>query len=128
MNEYIFDPLELTVQAYLRSVQSVTVGVTRPEEIPPRFIQIEGAGGADGSISQSGLLAIICWGESRADAMRLAETTRTLLKQCQWLGGLPVYRKRAGIPSSRPDPSTGRQRYQFTFELLVRGRNFIPSP
>lgn len=127
MNEYIFDPLELTVQTYLRSVQSVAVGVTRPEEIPTQFIQVEGVGGSDGTISQSGLLAVICWGESRADAMRLAETTRAYLKQCHSLGGLPVYRMRASVPVSRPDPSTGRQRYQFTLDLRVRGRNFLPS-
>ena len=127
MSEYMFDPVELTVQWYLREVQDVQVTITRPEKLPERFVQVQAVGGNAALVSQRAMVTFICWGKSRADAMRFAETIRAHVRGCRELAGLPVYRVREiGGPTSRPDPETGRQRYQFTLELSVRGKQFAP--
>lgn len=127
MNEYVYDPIVLTVKQYLESVQDVPVHNVAPDQKPERFIQITPVGGTDGVVSQSPMVTFICWGRSDLDAAELAEDVKAHMKQCQRLGGLPVYRRRTvGLPVPRPDPETGRSRYQFTLELRVRGRNFNP--
>lgn len=123
----MFDPIELTVQEYLRAAQQEIVAITRPETLPEKFVQVQSVGGTASLISQNAMVTFICWGTSRADAMRFAETVRALMRSCRALGGLPVYRVREiGGPTSRPDPETGRQRYQFTLEFRVRGKQFAP--
>lgn len=129
MDEYIYDPPEVTVRQFLQSVQSVPVAVTVPDPIPSQLVQLEAVGSSEGVVSERQMVTYICWGSSRANAARLAETIRAHMRGCQELGGLPVYRTRQiGGPVYRPDPDTKRDRYQFTLEHNVRGRNFSPSP
>jgi hypothetical protein len=127
VNEYIYDPVALSVQAYLRDCQRHEVGIIRPEEIPRQFIQVQVAGGTTLTISQRVLVLITCWGESEADAMKLASATNAHMKQCKRLAGLPVYRvKTVGLPVPNPSSDPPRRRYQFTLEISVRGRIFAP--
>ncbi len=127
MNDYIYDPVALSVQAYLRECQSIAVGIIRPEEIPRQFIQVQVAGGTTITVSQRALVLLTCWGDSEADAMELASTVEAYMKQCKWLAGLPVYRvKTVGLPVPNPSSDPPRRRYQFTLEISVRGRIFAP--
>ena len=129
MGEYIFDPPEITVREFLQGVQPVEVVATVPKEIPPQLVQLEAVGSAEGVVSERQMVTFICWGSSRANAARLAEDIRAHVRGCRRLGGLPVYKVRQiGGPVYRPDPATKRDRYQFTLEFNVRGRNFSPSP
>lgn len=129
MGEYIFDPPEATVLEYLEGVQSVEVVVTIPDPIPDQLVQLEATGSTEGVVSERQMVTFICWGSSRADAADLAEDIRAHMRGCRQLGGLPVYKVRQiGGPVYRPDPDTKRDRYQFTLEFNVRGRNFSPSP
>lgn len=128
MSEYIFDPIEVTVREYLKSVQAAPVHTTAPKTLPPRFVQLTGVGGGTGTVSDRPMVTFLCWAESRAQAARFANEVRALMFGCRSLGGLPVYRVRQiGGPVYMPDPETGRDRYQFTLELNVRGRNFNPA-
>lgn len=127
MSEYIFDPIEAAVEAYLGSVLSVPVGAQLPTELPVKFVQINAVGGGTGVVTQHPMVTFICWDVSRAKAARLASEVMAHMKSSAWLGGRPVYRVRTiGLPVERPDES-GKKRFQFTLEIRVRGRLFKPS-
>lgn len=129
MSDYIFDAAELTLQDYMRKVQSERVVITRPETVPDRMVQIQKVGGIGDNFTDRPMITFGCFGKSRADAMEFAEEIRYFARQCEELGGLPVYEiRQVSLPSSRPDPDTGRQRYQFTLEFKVRGKFKTPSP
>lgn len=127
MGEYIFDPAETTIREYLLSVQDAPVVVNAPEVLPPKFVQLQKVGGNDALVTDRPMVTFICWDESRALAARFAELIRAHMRSCTELAEMPVYRVRSiGGPTYRPDPETKRDRYQFTLELQVRGRNFAP--
>lgn len=129
MSDYIYPPAELAMQNYLRAVQSERVAITRPESIPDRMVQIQDVGGVGDRFIDKPMITFGCFGKSREDAMRFAEEIRYLARNCEELDGLPVYEiRQVSRPSHRPDPDTGRQRYQFTLEFKVRGKFPTPSP
>lgn len=129
MSDYVYDPVELSVQEYLRAVQSALVLITRPgvEELPDRWIQPTAVGGVERLVTQRPMVTFLCWDVSRAAAARFAAEVLAYLRGCRELEGLPVYEVRVvGLPVYAPDADTGRDRYRFTLEFEVRGRNFSP--
>lgn len=126
MSEYVYDPIESTIEDYLNEVQDAPAYVTAPKTLPAKFIQVTAVGGGEGVVAQHPMVTFICWDVARGKAARFAETVLAHMRGCRQLGGLPVYRVRTiGLPTYRPDESE-RHRYQFTLELHVRGRNFQP--
>ncbi|UOQ56075.1 hypothetical protein MUN78_10200 [Leucobacter allii] len=127
MGEYIFDPPEATIKAYLETVQDKPVHTTAPAVLPEFFVQLTRVGGVDELVTDKPMVTFYCWGPSRAQAARFAETIRAHLRGCRRLGGRPVYRIRTvGGPTFQPDSETKRDRYQFTLEFKVRGTSFAP--
>ena len=129
MDEYIYDPAEIVIKEYLKSVQSAPVVGNVPKERPAQFVQLEVVGGGEGIVTQHPMVTFICWDVSRSAAASFAAEIKAHLARCRRLGGLPVYRiATIGLPVFRPDPDTKTARYQFTLEFRVRGKKFSPSP
>ncbi|QIK63201.1 hypothetical protein G7068_08325 [Leucobacter viscericola] len=126
MNQYLFEPAEDALVAYLRSTQATEVGVDVPPERPDRFIRVERTGGAPKLAHDVVKVTFHCWAETReATAILASETMRHVLN-ARVVADRPVRRNRVLKGPRRPTKNGGSEHYQFTVQMEIRGR--FPTP
>lgn len=73
------DAQELLI-AYLSAALALPCSAQVPRKRPSRFVTVERTGGPCDEFVDSAQLAVQCWGESYADAKKLAINTRNALR------------------------------------------------
>ena len=129
MDDIYFDPAEDLWVAFLKREQTAPVSTNAPKTRPTRFIQVERTGGSSGLLIDPAVMTILCWAESRAAAASFAASILQIAMRAGRPGGVAANRVRVvSSPLYRPDPLSGADRYQFTIQSRLRGKNLTPSP
>lgn len=119
---YEFINAELKLIELVRSDFDSACGVEVESPRPPEFVQLVRVGGTAGMLTDRPMITAFVWGPSWDDAWQLASGLKRYFHSLTALGGVPVYKRvEIGGLAHAPDPVDGSPRYQFTFELRLRG-------
>lgn len=107
--------IEIIVKGYLKSRLSIPVLLEMPEEKVNRFILIEKTGGGENDCIQSSTLAIQSYAESLAEAAKLNETVKKVMKEIILLND--ICKCKLNSDYNWTDTSTKQYRYQAVYNI-----------
>lgn len=97
-------------------LDGIPVSLDVPPHRPERFVTIERVGGGETKFIDTPMLAIQCWAESRVQAAKVADLTKTVLERAWRMPNVA----RIDVQSTINFPlDESTPRYQITVELTV---------
>ncbi|KAM9866755.1 hypothetical protein ACIFOC_00447 [Leucobacter aridicollis] len=119
---YAFINAELELIELVRAHFGTACGVEVESPRPAEFVQLIRVGGTSRMLTDRPMVICFVWGATWDEAWRLAAGVKRYFHSLTALGGVPVYKRvEIGGLAHAPDPVDGSPRYQFTFELRLRG-------
>lgn len=108
--------IEATVRDYLMPLVSVPVYIDVPAEPPDRYVTIQRTGGGETEHIRSAMIAIQCYGATRAQAAALHEDVLVSMKALNELIGVSACGLNAEYDFT--DTETKRYRYQSVYDII----------
>lgn len=108
--------IEATIRDYLTPLVNVPVYIDVPAEPPASYVSIERTGGGETEHIRNAMIAIQCYGETRAKAAALHEDVLVSMKALNTLVGV----SKCGLNAEYDftDTSTKRYRYQSVYNII----------
>lgn len=101
---------------------------TTPASLAPPLVQVQRVGGDDDGITDYPVIAVTCYGATRASAWQMSEHCRqiVLAANCEAPGGVLIDSAQTMTPSQQvPDPNVNLRVVTATYRLGLR-RPFTP--
>lgn len=108
--------IEATIRDYLLPLVSVPVYIDVPAEPPESYVTIERTGGGEREHIRSAMIAVQCYGPSRAEAAMLHEDVLVSMKALNELVGISACGVNAEYDFT--DTETKKYRYQSVYDII----------